>query len=88
MKLSKHVLRGVGFVVVVFQALVLCDVTNGVKRGGAEFTRSLGNIVRHIKDLLCVFIEQNKVTEASADGGELCALAAIVSLGLGISKTR
>jgi hypothetical protein len=60
-KLSKHVLRGVGFVVVVFQALVLCEVTNGVKRGAAEFSRSLGNIVRHSKDLLCVFIEQNKV---------------------------
>ncbi len=61
MKLSKHVLRGGGFAVVVFQALVLCDVTNGVKRGPAEFSRSLGNIVRHIKDLLCVFIEQNVV---------------------------
>src|SRR5580704_4089012 len=61
MNLPKHVLRADGFLVVVFQPLVFCDVANRVKRGAAELARALGNIVCHVEDLFGVLIEQKVI---------------------------
>ena len=61
MKLSNHVLRADGFLTVIFEALVLRDVANGVKRSAAELARALGNIVGHGKDLVGVLIEQEMI---------------------------
>src|ERR1700720_2138087 len=58
MDLSKHVLRADGFLVVVFQALVLSDVADGMKRRAAELAGALGDIVCHVEDLFSVLIEQ------------------------------
>jgi hypothetical protein len=60
MELSDHVFRANGFLIVVLQALVLCDVANGVKRNGVGL-RAFGNIVRHGKDLVGALIINQKM---------------------------
>jgi hypothetical protein len=61
MDLSKHILRADGFLVVVFQTLVLCDIADRAKRCASELARALGNIVRQVEDLFSVLIEQKVI---------------------------
>ena len=60
-KLCQHVLRSYEFFVVVFQALVPCNVADRSESGSADLARSFRDIVSHGEDLLAMLIQQQMV---------------------------
>ncbi len=57
----QHLFRGNAIVVIVLQALVPRDIADRVQRGSADFARTFGNIIAHVKDLFRLFVEQHVI---------------------------
>src|SRR5260370_42650051 len=57
-KFRKHISGSDKFLVIVFQALMLGNVSNGTDCGSANLACPLRDVVRHGEDLLRVLVEQ------------------------------